>query len=185
MGEAHNGSLQSGPRAAFLLPIAGQPVDSPRRIYLFFGFLFSARALFADDAPVIPLHVTIISERAEVAVAFTDENIAWIAQNLNEEFKSGGGALQARFEIRERTDLEAARKDAAAACNFFARCGRRNARRQVKWGYIAVTLLHPHFAFALLILYSRAKMTACWPMKQGLPWHRISCRSALHDRHLI
>lgn len=80
------------------------------KILIRITLLLSAHcAIFADSPPLIPVHVAIISERPEAIEAFTDENIAWIAQNLNEEFRSGNGELQARFEIRHRTELAVAR----------------------------------------------------------------------------
>lgn len=60
--------------------------------------LFVIRALPAQDIPTIPLHISLISERHEVSQVFTDENINWITDTLNQEFKSGDSKQLLHFD---------------------------------------------------------------------------------------
>lgn len=71
-----------------------------------------APSLFAQDVPTIPVHVAAITERSEVAEVFTDENIRWIVDNLNQEFRSGDGTQLLRFELKSVTKSAEAREQA-------------------------------------------------------------------------
>lgn len=59
----------------------------------------------AYEIPTIPVHVALISSKPEAINAFTDENIQWISESLNEEFKDGSGNILARFELKAVTQL--------------------------------------------------------------------------------
>lgn len=119
-------------------------------------WLLALSPLLAESPPVIPLHVTIISDRPEVAAAFTDENIAWIEQNLNEEFKSGDGQAQAKFEIRERTDLAAAR---AAGSTLFGIEDQKVLHSGIKTA-IKDSLFKPDMVNVFVFYSNRGKMTS-------------------------
>ena len=69
-------------------------------------------ALSAQDVPTIPVHVVAITERSEVAQVFTDANIRWIIDNLNQEFHSADGTQLLRFELKAVTKSAEAREQA-------------------------------------------------------------------------
>jgi hypothetical protein len=79
------------------------------RAILFLSFTVAASA---EDIPTIPVHISIISERHEVSQVFTDDNIRWITENLNQEFKSSEGKQLLRFEPKTVTQLAEARSQA-------------------------------------------------------------------------
>lgn len=76
-----------------------------KQALLFFALLISGFEIRAEDAPLIPLHITIISERPEAVAVFTQENFNWIANTLSDEFKSGDGENLVRFELKKITTL--------------------------------------------------------------------------------
>jgi len=92
--------------AAFLLLLQPRQPKGPMKFLKqsLLGLLV-ALAPLAAEAPVIPVHISIISEKPEAIAAFTDENFQWIIATLNEEFKSGDGEALARFELKQVTPL--------------------------------------------------------------------------------
>ena len=72
----------------------------------------------AYEIPTIPVHVALISSKPEAVNAFTDENIQWISESLNEEFKDGNGNILARFEIKAVTQLAEVMKIAPESLGY-------------------------------------------------------------------
>jgi hypothetical protein len=105
---------------------------------IFLALLLIPAAAFADDVPVIPLHVSIISERHEATKVFTDENIRWIAENLNQEFKSSEGKQLLRFEVKAITQLAESRSQAQS---FFGIDDQKQLHNNIKQA-IKEPLLH-------------------------------------------
>ncbi len=142
----------------FFIARPGGPVEHAGMRYTLpaFVWLASFTALLADDVPTIPLHVTIISDSPEATAAFTEENIAWIAQNLNEEFKSGDGQQQARFEIRATTDLSTAR---AAGSMIFGIEDQKVLHSGIK-SAIKDPLFKPDMVNIFVFYSNRGKMTS-------------------------
>ncbi len=101
--------------------------------------IFFSGAVFADDIPTIPLHISIISERHEVAKVFNEENTAWITDTLNREFKSGEGKQLLRFELKQVTQLSESR---AQAASFFGIDDQKQLHQKIKEA-IKEPLLHP------------------------------------------
>jgi hypothetical protein len=92
--------------AAFLLLFQPQQLKGPMKFIKQSPLgLFIVLSPLAAEAPVIPVHISIISEKPEAIAAFTEENFQWIINTLNEEFKSGDGEGLARFELRQVTPL--------------------------------------------------------------------------------
>lgn len=72
----------------------------------------------AYEIPTIPIHVALISGKPEAINAFTDENIQWISESLNEEFKDGNGNILARFEIKAVTQFSEIKKIAPESLGY-------------------------------------------------------------------
>lgn len=62
------------------------------------------------DLPIIPIHITLITENKKAIRAFTPEAFKWIAGTLDYEFRGEAGNFLARFEIRTVTPLAVARQ---------------------------------------------------------------------------
>lgn len=101
--------------------------------------LFVIRAMPAQDIPTIPLHISLISERHEVSQVFTEENIRWIEETLNQEFKSGEGKQLLRFELKQVTQLADSRSQAPA---FFGIDDQKQLHNKIR-DAIKEPLLHP------------------------------------------
>lgn len=91
--------------------------------------LFAIRALPAQNIPTIPVHISIISERHEVSQVFTDENVRWIMDTLNDEFKSGAGKQLLRFDLKMVTQLTESRSQAAS---FFGIDDQKQLHQKIK-----------------------------------------------------
>ncbi len=70
--------------------------------------------LSAVKLPVVPIHVTIISDKDEAVAEYKEENFQWIADTLNEEFKDQNGGRLADFKIVSRTPLDEAKEKGAS-----------------------------------------------------------------------
>jgi hypothetical protein len=61
-----------------------------------------------QDLPLIPIHMTLITDNENAGLAFTPEAFKWVAGTLDYEFRGEAGNFLARFEIRTVTPLSVA-----------------------------------------------------------------------------
>lgn len=117
------------------------------------SFLFAFRTVFAADVPTIPLHVAAITERHEVTEVFTDENIRWIVDELNREFKSTDGTPLLHFELQATTKATDAREQAGS---FFGIDDQKQLHNGLKQA-IKEKLMHPDKLNVFIFMNARGK----------------------------
>lgn len=140
----------------------------------------------AYEIPTIQIHVALISSKPEAINAFTDENIQWISESLNEEFKYGNGNILARFEIKAVTQLSEVKNIAPEFLRFE---DQREFRKQIR-EVIKSPLFHKD-KFNIFI-YNHAKRNMLsnggfycyWKIKKGKKEERCYSSVLFHWRAL-